>query len=61
MTSPNNAGLALASLLVQEDFILLQRRPTAPSVEFTYVFVAGAAAFAFSEVGLRGVRLELSL
>ena len=49
-------GLALASLLVQEDFILLQRRPSAPSATFCYVFVAGAAGFAFSEVGLRGER-----
>lgn len=48
-------GIALACLLVQEDFILLKRTAVEPD-EFHYVFVAGASCFGFSEVGLRGER-----
>ena len=48
-------GIALACLLVQEDFILLKRIPLEPA-GFQYVFVAGAACFGFSEVGLKGER-----
>ena len=49
-------AIALACVLVQEDFILLKKQPGSNSKDFTYVFVAGAACFAFSEVGLRGER-----
>ena len=50
-----DAPMALAALLVQEDFILL--RPGHAG----YVFVAGAACFSFSEVGLRGERGSMRL
>jgi hypothetical protein len=57
-----DAPLALAALLVQEDFILLRRAPRgAQRHAGAYVFVAGAACFSFSEVGLRGERGNMTL
>lgn len=50
----SGAPLALACLLCQEDFIILRSEQGRP--ESRYVFVAGAACFAFSEVGLHGER-----
>ena len=52
--------LALAAQLVQEDFILL-RAAAGPGGPGGFVFVAGAACFSFSEVGLRGERGRMRL
>jgi hypothetical protein len=61
--------IALAALLVQEDFILLRKGKSSDALADGscspsgdgFVFVAGAACFAFSEVGLRGERGRMKL
>jgi hypothetical protein len=56
-----HAPLALACLLVQEDFILLRRAAAGARHAGAFVFCAGAACFSFSEVGLRGERGNMAL
>ena len=48
----NENPVILAGLLVQEDFIIMERRKQ----EGTWNFACGVAAFSFAELGINGER-----